>query len=303
MRTIRPAASTRLLLQRCMLGAAPWVLALVLPITPGFAQSVADEASRVAACSPDETIRFRGGTARLENDLFVNTDQNYTNGVAFTAVTHDITGDVKTACLPAPVRMHAKLIRRLDPGFWNDGGSLVATQNVVAKFGQSMFTPRDPASADLIRDDRPYAGLLYVGLSWNRRTHDLRQNSERLDTREITLGVIGPLALGRQAQNLVHDTIGADRFLGWNNQLKNEPALQLAMARKYRDYRSDGAIQPQRNASPPGRAGSGWCQRAGIDCGTWCQAGRHACISHAGVQGTTVEPRLWLGRIKHRVLG
>jgi len=38
--------------------------------------------------------------------------------------------------------------------------------------------------------------------------------------------------------------IGADRFLGWDNQLKNEPALQLAMDRKYRDYRSDGAIQP-----------------------------------------------------------
>lgn len=189
-------------------------------------------------------MRFRGATARLENDLFANTDQNYTNGVAFTAVSHDITGEVKTACLPAPVRLHAELIRRLNPAFWDDRPDPVATQNVVAKFGQSMFTPTDPARTDLIRDDRPYAGLLYVGLSWNRRTLDPQENSERLDTREITLGVIGPLALGRQTQNLVHDLIGAERFLGWDNQLKNEPALQLAMDRKYRAYRSDGAIQP-----------------------------------------------------------
>lgn len=237
-------AAPKLLLRRCILGAAPWVLALAVPVTPGFAQSVADEAPRSATCRPDEAIRFRGATARLENDLFANTDQNYTNGVAFTAVSHDITGEVKTACLPAPVRLHAELIRRLNPGFWDDGRGSVGTQNVVAKFGQSMFTPREPARTDLVRDDRPYAGLLYVGMSWNRRTHDPQENSERLDTREITLGVIGPLALGRQTQNLVHDMIGADRFLGWDNQLKNEPALQLAVDRKFRDYRSDGAIQP-----------------------------------------------------------
>jgi hypothetical protein len=205
---------------------------------------VAVEGPSRDACRPDEAVRFRGGTARLENDLFVNTDQNYTNGVAFTAVSHDITGEIKTACFPAPVRLHAELIRRLNPGFWDDRPGPVATQNVVAKFGQSIFTPRDPARTGLIRDDRPYAGLLYVGLSWNRRTHDPRENSERLDTREITLGFIGPLALGRQTQNLVHDMIGAERFLGWDNQLKNEPALQLAMDRKFRDYRSDGAIQP-----------------------------------------------------------
>ena len=224
--------------------AMPWALALALQATPGIAQTVGDEASRMADCQPQETIRFRGGTARVENDLFANTDQNYTNGVAFTAVSHDIIGPLKPGCLPAPVRLHAELIRLLNPGFWADAQRPAATQNVVMKFGQSMYTPSDPARIDLIRDDRPYAGLLYVGMSWNRRTHDPRNNSEMLDTREITLGVIGPLALGRQAQNLVHDTIGADRFLGWDNQLKNEPALQLALDRKYRDYRSDGAIQP-----------------------------------------------------------
>lgn len=224
--------------------ATPWALALALQVSPGLAQSVNDAAAHGADCQPRDAIAFRGGTARLENDLFANTDQNYTNGVAFTAVSHDIAGPVRVACLPAPVRLHARLIRFLDPGFWEEEPGSTATQNVVVKFGQSLYTPRDPARTDLVRDDRPYAGLLYVGMSWNRRTHDARQNTEMLDTREITLGVIGPMALGRQTQNLVHDAIGADRFLGWDNQLKNEPALQLALDRKYRDHRSDGAIVP-----------------------------------------------------------
>jgi hypothetical protein len=55
---------------------------------------------------------------------------------------------------------------------------------------------------------------------------------------------MGPWALGEQAQNLIHDLIGVDRFLGWQNQLKNEPALQLAIDRKFRDYRGTGAIVP-----------------------------------------------------------
>jgi lipid A 3-O-deacylase len=226
------------------LGKAAWALMPFLYITPSIAQAANEGASGINACKVDEVIRFRGGTARLENDRFTGTDQNYTNGVAFTAVSHDIVGKLKPECLPTLVRLHAGLIKFLNPGFWSDAENPAHTQNVVVKFGQSMFTPKDPAKTDLILDDRPYAGLLYVGMSWNRRRHEPQSSSEILDTRELTLGVIGPLALAQQTQDLVHDVIGVDRFLGWQNQLKNEPALQLAMDRKFRDYRGAGAIQP-----------------------------------------------------------
>jgi len=225
-------------------GKAAWVLTLFLYIVPAIAQASNEDAFSSKDCKADEVVRFRGGTARLENDLFTGTDQNYTNGVAFAAVSHDISGRLRTECLPTPVRLQAELIKFLNPGFWSDAENSAHTQNVVAKFGQSMFTPKDPARTDLIPDDRPYAGLLYVGMSWNRRKHEPQSNSEMLDTREITLGVIGPLSLAEQSQNRVHDAIGADRFLGWQHQLKNEPALQLAMDRKFKDYRGTGAITP-----------------------------------------------------------
>ena len=206
------------------------------------AQVISEEASNVRNCSSNEDIKFRGGTARLENDLFVGTDQNYTNGVAFTLVSQDMAGRLKPDCLPLPVRLHAELIKYMNPDFWADAGNPANTQNVVVTFGQSMYTPEDNAQTELIPDDRPYAGLLYMGLSWNRRKHEPQTNLQMLDTREITLGIIGPWSLAEQTQNVVHDAVGSERFLGWQNQLKNEPAIQLAFDRKYRDYRGPRAI-------------------------------------------------------------
>lgn len=201
---------------------------------------VAEEVSPPVKCGDAEAIKFRGFTARLENDMFASTDRDYTNGVSLAAISHDIPGEINPHCLPWPVQLHAALIRRYNPEFWRDDGDVVRAQNVVVKFGQSMYTPGDPHRTDLIVDDRPYAGLLYVGLSWNRRRLDLQTNTETLDTREITLGVIGPLSMAHQAQDVVHGAIGSDRFQGWHNQLKNEPALQLAREQKYRDYKGDG---------------------------------------------------------------
>ncbi len=201
-------------------------------------------AAAASACPDDQAIRLRGLSARLENDLFVDTDRNYTSGVSVTAISHDIPGELDPDCLPWPARLHAALIRRFDPGFWRGDGDPAQAQNVVVKIGQSMYTPADRDRADLIEDDRPYAGLLYAGLSWNRRKHDPRSDIEKLDTREITLGVIGPLSLAREAQDLIHDVRGFEKFHGWHNQLKNEPAVQLAREQKYRDYRGSAMIIP-----------------------------------------------------------
>ena len=217
---------------------------LMMGATSAIAQETQLDVPSAKSCQPHEQIKFRGFTARLENDLFADTDQNYTSGVAFTAVSHDIVGQLKPECLPAPVRLQAELITLLNPGFWADAENPAHSQNVVVKFGQSMYTPQDPARTDLILNDRPYAGLLYVGVAWNRRKHEPQSDSEILDTRELTLGVIGPLALAREAQNLVHKVIGADQFQGWDNQLGNEPALQMAMDRKFKAYRGTGAISP-----------------------------------------------------------
>lgn len=216
----------------------------VMFLLPARAQEVVEDVRSTGNCGADKDISFRGGTIRIENDLFADTDQNYTSGVAITAVSRDITGLLQTDCLPFPVRMHAQFIKLMDPEFWSDAENPAHSQNVVVKFGQSMYTPEDISRTDLISDDRPYAGLLYMGLSWNRRKHQPEANREMLDTREFTLGVIGPWSLARQSQNVVHDAIGSERFSGWQHQLKNEPALQFAFDRKFKDFRGSSTIIP-----------------------------------------------------------
>lgn len=194
-------------------------------------------------CAPDQTLRWRGGTLRLENDLFAGTDRNYTNGVALTLVSRDMGGRLRPECLPQPLGLYARFIGWADPAFWRNAGAASASQNVVMRVGQAMYTPEDKTRTDLIRNDRPYAGLLYVGLAWNRRVHPQGAGYEMLDTRELTLGVIGPWSLAEQSQNLVHSVRGIERFRGWDHQLRNEPAFQMAMERKFKRW-ADGAIQP-----------------------------------------------------------
>ncbi len=220
-------------------------LALALAaIAPASAQSADEQAILIKACRDEDRIRFRGLTARLENDIFAGADQNYTSGIALVAVSHDLAGRLKTECMPTPLRLHAELIKWLDSDYWSNPRNTLYSQNVVVKFGQSIYTPKDFARTDLIRDDRPYAGLLYVGMSWNRRAHESQSTIDVLDTRGIVLGVIGPMALAEESQNWVHDARGFDKFLGWRNQLHNEPALQLALDRKFKRYRGTGMDTP-----------------------------------------------------------
>lgn len=84
------------LLTRHGLGRSAWALLLYgLCLLPAMGQAVSENASSSRDCQADKVIKFRGGTARLENDLFAGTDQNYTSGLAFTLVSHDITGKLQ----------------------------------------------------------------------------------------------------------------------------------------------------------------------------------------------------------------
>jgi lipid A 3-O-deacylase len=104
------------------------------------------------SCSPEQSLRWRGGTLRLENDLFTGSDRNYTNGVALTAVSRDLQGGLRPECLPQPIGLYARFIGWADPGFWRDSGAQTSSQNLVVRFGQSMYTPENKTRTD--RDSR-----------------------------------------------------------------------------------------------------------------------------------------------------
>ncbi|MCF8106185.1 MAG: lipid A deacylase LpxR family protein [Desulfohalobiaceae bacterium] len=158
----------------------------------------------------------------FENDLFGNTDKYYTNAVQLTWLSKDLAGYKEDVRLP---RWTLPIIRRIP--FADHPDSI---HNVGLILGQQIYTPSNIESKRLLKDDRPYAGFLYGGLALHSKTES------RLDTMEIVFGVVGPSALGEQAQNGIHQLRSIVEAQGWEHQLRDEPALSLSWQRKWRNW-------------------------------------------------------------------
>lgn len=160
-------------------------------------------------------------SVHFENDLFADTDQNYTNGIKLSWVSPDLSRFRQSKELPDWSHKYIDMLP-----FINEKDR---ERNVAFSIGQSIFTPQDIQRSDLIRDDRPYAGWLYLGAAFHSK------KPTRMDTFEFQLGVVGPLSLAEESQTLVHQIRKFSKPKGWDNQLENEPGINLIYERKWRD--------------------------------------------------------------------
>ncbi len=181
----------------------------------------------------------------VENDLFSETDQDYSSGIRLSWVSPDVEDYLQSDRLPAWVK---RVNRRLR--FFHDAQQGLE-RNVTVSLGQLIYTPRDAVRRDLIKADRPYAGWLFMGLGY-QTTSD-----RQLDTLELRLGIVGPAALGQKSQDLIHDVRGFDRFQGWGNQLRNEPGLVAVWEHK----------RKQRRVNPETRVGMDVIGHGGVALG------------------------------------
>lgn len=149
----------------------------------------------------------------IENDsIGGGTDQFYTSGVRFTWF------NVNTPVPPVLDEM-ADAIPTFD---LND------TTSTFFTLGQNIYTPEDIEIRPNQDDDRPWAAFLYgsVGLATLDDNH--------IDELELTLGVVGPEALGEQSQKLIHSHItDSPTPRGWRNQLEFEPGVILSAQRRW----------------------------------------------------------------------
>lgn len=153
-------------------------------------------------------------TMVIENDLFgtKGTDANYTSGVRFTFL--DVNANMPHI---------SEKIDDFIPTFEvND------TTSVFYSVGHNLYTPRDIERSTLDKNDRPWASHIYGSMGLVSITDN------HMDEVEVSLGVIGPAALGEPIQKFVHEYIsGSPEPQGWDNQLKNEPTLGVAWVRRY----------------------------------------------------------------------
>lgn len=165
---------------------------------------------------------------RVDNDVLGGQDQGYSNGVQLTLVSPNLRDYTNDPCLPRLARWVNRYLNALQPTTFEQ-------QNMIATFAQGIFTPTDFSRSDLIEDDRPYAAALLIGLGYNAREGD------HLRTTQLQFGIVGPSAMGKQAQDAVHGLTGSERFRGWDNQLEDEPVVRLLHERMQRFSSNDGA--------------------------------------------------------------
>lgn len=89
--------------------------------------------------------------------------------------------------------------------------------------GQKMFNPQSGYQPNAATHDRPFAGYLYAGGKVN-----LFYKNEALLRTGLELGTVGPRALGKEAQQLLHDIVGFYEIEGWEYQIENELAANLS---------------------------------------------------------------------------
>ncbi len=160
---------------------------------------------------------------RIDNDLFggARQDQGYTNGFLLSWVSPNLSSYLDDECIPDAARAINKYLVRLQPATPEEF-------NMTMGIGQVMYTPANKTNTGLTRDDRPYAGALLASIGYHAR------HGNYLNTTQLRFGVVGPAALGGAVQSEWHRVIGVGRFRGWQNQLRNEPVLQLIHEKNYR---------------------------------------------------------------------
>ncbi|MEM9080892.1 MAG: lipid A deacylase LpxR family protein [Verrucomicrobiota bacterium] len=126
-----------------------------------------------------------------------------------------------------------------------DWGMEVERTRGWVSLGQESYTPQalgvgfggvsvSPTADQLQVDDRPYAGYLFVEVGWERRGRTRFGGWLSVPTRDRviwTAGVVGPAALGEEAQSWWHEIFDGVEPEGWRFQLDNEPVVNVAMER------------------------------------------------------------------------
>jgi hypothetical protein len=163
--------------------------------------------SSALATRAEEPPRFASLT--FDNDIFAGTDRHYTNGVQLALL-------VDIASIPDFARAAPPFSWSTDPQF-------------VFALGQRIFTPTDIERSAPPSGDRPYAGWLYALGDWRLGDYGT------VDHITGSLGVVGPAAGARQAQNGVHRLLHDKPARGWSSQIDNRAAWLLAYERAWRN--------------------------------------------------------------------
>ena len=186
-------------------GAAAWLLASGILPCSARAQKASD-------------TPLKSFSLYWENDSVTGADQDYSNGLRLTwSRPYRKDADGGTV-----LRLKDWTFRHLP--FLKGADNQRATTFSLAQY---IYTPKDTKRADLIVDDRPYAGYTFLGFGFLSVTDRIRHFWE------FDIGVVGPWSLAENTQNGFHDLIRTRHAMGWDHQLDNEIGLEAVYEMKW----------------------------------------------------------------------
>nr|WP_255771930.1 lipid A deacylase LpxR family protein [Microbulbifer guangxiensis] len=107
--------------------------------------------------------------------------------------------------------------------------------------GQAIFTPYEIAKTELIEDDRPYAGWLYLGMAIAAERFVPESQLKIVERFDVSAGIIGPSSGADTVQRWTHELVDTYEVNGWHNQLQDEPAFVASYLRKWAYIREFGS--------------------------------------------------------------
>lgn len=175
-----------------------WAMAAVVALMPGLAGAA------------DGTFSLR-----IENDGLASGDDNhFTSGVEF-----------NWSFAPAEDHWTQRMAGLLPDGV------IGRADRAAYRFSHQIYTPEEIRVSRLLEDQRPYAGLMFGGISLYDDVP--RGNWRQATDLHFDVGMIGPSSQADSIQREVHRFTNSDRPSGWENQLGDEPILNAAFRRQW----------------------------------------------------------------------
>ena len=184
------------MMRMCKPGLA--LLVWLLPVL-GVAQRI-DNTASFRQMGSDKYIRIH-----YDNDLFTGTDYYYTQGYAIEVVNPALRKNPLTHLLLKAKNSQARY---------------------VLTFEHTGFTPTSIRSNTIRVGDRPFAACLLLK-SFSMSTDTVRR--VRVSS-ELSVGMIGPVALGSEIQTALHRLTNGVEPRGWQYQIQNDAILNYTFS-------------------------------------------------------------------------
>ena len=165
-------------------------------------------------------------TLQVDNDLFANTDRDYTSGVRLA-----FGGPITSAQEFGPLRgkLHKLSGDGSDYKVFDQLSQFRENREYRwgTGFTQLQFTPDSSLPRTPPPGERPYAAWLGADVSIHVR------DDKSFSTVALSIGVTGEWALGEETQDILHhDITRAPLFNGWDSQLPEEVTVNLHLDHK-----------------------------------------------------------------------